>query len=138
MNTIILMGTEIGDNCVIGAGSIVKGKIPSNSVIAGNPAKIICSLEDYYSKRKNRVLLEACECVKACKNNTGNYPTVEQMGDGYAWLYTPHTKETIIKYPNFFNLVGDDSEMLKDFFLKSTPVFNSYNDFLEYAIQHTS
>jgi acetyltransferase-like isoleucine patch superfamily enzyme len=37
----ILPGAEIGDNCVIGAGSIVSGAIPSNSIVAGNPAKVI-------------------------------------------------------------------------------------------------
>ena len=31
-NTVILRGAEIGDNSVIGAGCIVKGKIPENSV----------------------------------------------------------------------------------------------------------
>ena len=32
-NTIILRGTEIGDNCVIGAGCVVKGKYEADSVI---------------------------------------------------------------------------------------------------------
>lgn len=32
-NTIILKGTEIGDNCVIGAGCVIKGKYEANSVI---------------------------------------------------------------------------------------------------------
>ena len=32
-NTIILRGTIIGDNCVIGAGSIVKGAFPPNSIV---------------------------------------------------------------------------------------------------------
>ena len=31
-NVIILMGAEIGDNCVIGAGSVVTVDIPSNSL----------------------------------------------------------------------------------------------------------
>ena len=31
-NTVILRGTEIGDNCVIGAGSIVKGLVPSDTL----------------------------------------------------------------------------------------------------------
>jgi len=41
MNSIILKGTVLEDNCVVGAGSVVCGKFPRNSVIAGNPAKII-------------------------------------------------------------------------------------------------
>lgn len=32
-NTIILCGTTIGDNCVIGAGSVIKGNIPTNSLL---------------------------------------------------------------------------------------------------------
>jgi acetyltransferase-like isoleucine patch superfamily enzyme len=39
MNTVILKGTRIGDNAIIGAGSIVSGEIPSNCVAAGNPAR---------------------------------------------------------------------------------------------------
>lgn len=40
-NSIILKGTVIGDNCVIGAGSVVHGVFEENTVIAGNPAKVI-------------------------------------------------------------------------------------------------
>lgn len=32
-NVVILRGTDIGDNCVIGAGSIIKGDFPANSLI---------------------------------------------------------------------------------------------------------
>ena len=38
---VILPGTKIGNNCIVGAGSIVKGEFPDNTVIAGNPAKVI-------------------------------------------------------------------------------------------------
>ena len=47
---IILPNVEIGPNCVIGAGSIVTKSIPPNSVFAGNPAKFICTIEEYYQK----------------------------------------------------------------------------------------
>lgn len=38
---IILKGSNIGPDSVVGAGAVVSGKVPSNSVVAGNPAKII-------------------------------------------------------------------------------------------------
>ncbi|WP_163182662.1 acyltransferase [Neobacillus sedimentimangrovi] len=40
-NCLILKGTKIGDNAVIGAGSIVSGEIPANCVAAGNPARVV-------------------------------------------------------------------------------------------------
>lgn len=43
MGSIILSGAVIGENCIIGAGSLVTGKmrIPDNSLAFGNPAKVI-------------------------------------------------------------------------------------------------
>jgi len=40
-NCVLLPNTVIGDNCIIGVGSIVRGQFPKNSVIIGNPAKVI-------------------------------------------------------------------------------------------------
>lgn len=45
-NTIILKGTVLGDGCVVGAGAVVSGKYEANSVLAGNPARVIRKLED--------------------------------------------------------------------------------------------
>lgn len=40
-NVVVLPGVKIGNNVVIGAGSIVNKDIPSNSVAVGNPCRVI-------------------------------------------------------------------------------------------------
>lgn len=40
-NAIIMPGVEIGDEVIVGSGSVVTKNIPSNTIVAGNPAKII-------------------------------------------------------------------------------------------------
>ena len=52
MRSIILPGVTIGDNVIVGAGSIVTKDIPSNSVVAGVPARVIKSFEEYESSSK--------------------------------------------------------------------------------------
>lgn len=54
-DSIVLCNTRIGDNVVIGAGSVVTHDIPSNSVYAGNPAKFICSFEEYGKKHQDNL-----------------------------------------------------------------------------------
>lgn len=43
-NCTILPNTTVGDNSIIGAGSIVRGQFPEDSVIVGNPAKVVLSM----------------------------------------------------------------------------------------------
>ena len=49
-NAIIMPGVTIGDNVVIGAGSVVTRSIPNDSVVAGVPARVIRSIDDYKAK----------------------------------------------------------------------------------------
>lgn len=59
---IILPNTVIGNNVVIGAGSIVSGNIPDNTLVVGNPAKVVSSIEDFKNKHesimKNSVIFD--------------------------------------------------------------------------------
>ena len=40
-NSVILPGVTIGEDAMVGAGSVVTKDVPSNAVVAGNPARII-------------------------------------------------------------------------------------------------
>jgi maltose O-acetyltransferase len=51
-SSIILMGVTIGKGSIVGAGSVVTKDVLPNSVVAGNPAKIICTVDELVSKRK--------------------------------------------------------------------------------------
>ena len=50
----ILPGTEIGNNVIVGACSVVKGKIPDNSIVIGNPCKIIGQTDNYAILHRNK------------------------------------------------------------------------------------
>ncbi len=49
---IIMPGVTIGENSIVAAGSIVTKDVPINSIVAGNPAKVISSIEEYQVKTK--------------------------------------------------------------------------------------
>ncbi len=52
-SVIVLPKVKIGSNSIIGSGSVVTKDIPPNSIVAGNPAKVISNLDEYKNKIKN-------------------------------------------------------------------------------------
>ena len=72
--TVILKGVTIGDNCIVGACSVVTKDIPPNSVAVGNPAKVVCPIEEYYEKRKNEYVEEAKAYALSIKENLRRDP----------------------------------------------------------------
>ena len=86
-NCTVLKGVTIGDNCIIGFGSTVTHDIPANSVVVGTPARVLCSIEDYYKIRKQQSIIEAKKLAQAIYKKTGKRPTVEQMWEEFPfWL----------------------------------------------------
>lgn len=52
LSAVVLPGVTIGDRVIIGAGAVVSKDIPSNSVVVGNPAKIIGTYDAYIAKNQ--------------------------------------------------------------------------------------
>lgn len=55
IRTVILPGVNIGTGSIVGACSVVTKDIPSGQVWAGNPAKFICTIEEYKKKHGTSV-----------------------------------------------------------------------------------
>ena len=53
LNSIIMPGVTVGNNVIIGANSTVTKDIPNGELWVGNPAKRICTSEEYYIKAAN-------------------------------------------------------------------------------------
>lgn len=86
-NCTVLKNVTIGDNCIIGFGSVVTRDIPANSVVVGAPARVICTLEEYYEKRKKQSYEEALNLARIIYRKTGKRPTVEQMYEEFPmWM----------------------------------------------------
>ena len=50
--SVILAGVEIGPRTIVGANSVVTRSLPPDTVCAGNPAKVICSLDEYLDRHR--------------------------------------------------------------------------------------
>ncbi len=78
MQTIVLPGVTIGDDVVIGAGSVVTKDVPSNSVAVGSPARVIKTLDEYFEQLQEKSLgfghLNAAEKAQALKSRFGVNP----------------------------------------------------------------
>lgn len=48
----IMAGVTIGEGVLVAAGSIVTKSVPDHYVVAGNPARIICSTQEFIEKNK--------------------------------------------------------------------------------------
>lgn len=51
--SMLMLGVTLGERCVVGAGAVVTHSFPAHSVIAGNPARIICTTEQMAEKYKD-------------------------------------------------------------------------------------
>lgn len=79
----VLKGVTIGDNCFIGAGSIVTKDIPANSIAVGIPCKVVCTLEAFHNKRKVACVEEALDYARSIKERYGRVPVVTDFWEEF-------------------------------------------------------
>ncbi len=48
--SIIMPNTVIGDDVIVGAGAVVRGNVPARSVVIGNPASVVMSIEEFAAR----------------------------------------------------------------------------------------
>lgn len=130
-NVIILKGVTIGDNCIIGAGSIVNRDIPADSVAIGNPCRVVCTIDEYYEKRKQRGLAEAVEYVQAIRERYGRNPYPSELREEFIYFVN---RENVSHYekdgvPVNFQL-GPAYDM---WLINHQSNFHSYNEFIDYV-----
>ena len=134
MNTVILNGSHIGDNVIIGAGSIVSGDIPDNTVIGGNPAKVIMTLDEYYARRKMKCVDEAKAYIRRFKELKGRTPRENEMLAFWP-LFADRDRKTIVEKGFRTNLGGDEeSEVIEDF-LKTEKQYDSLETLIQEALE---
>lgn len=103
MGTIILKGVTIGNNVVIAAGSVVNKDIPDDCVAAGNPAKPIMSIEEYFKNRFEAQLDEAVELATEYHKRTGKKPDRYVLRE-HLWLFDKSACREKTPEPKFKDL----------------------------------
>lgn len=125
----ILKGVTIGDNCIIGLGSIVTKDIPSNSVACGVPAKVICTIDEYYAKRRQKTIRESIEYGKVLMKYFRQVPQITEFTEEWALFFR---KKDFEKYPEMHRIIDwrlKDNQ--KEFWKNHKPVFDGFEDYLK-------
>lgn len=133
MNSIILMGSQIGNNVIIGAGSVVSGHIPDGVVAAGNPAKVIRTLDEHYDRRLRSSAEEARNCVREYYSAYKRMPSIKEM-ESFFPVFLQRDRRLLDKYNILTELGGDNEEEVIRDWMATEPLYENYEEFLKSCI----
>lgn len=129
--SIILAGSVIEDNVIIGAHSVVSGLCEKDSVYGGNPAKKIMTLEEYRIKREEKQVQEAEFYVKRWIEVHGSEPDETKLHE-YFYLFANPRDNLNSVFEEKLNLCGNYTQSLE--YLKShKSIFENYREFLDFC-----
>ena len=115
----ILPGVTIGDNVVVGAGSIINRDIPSNCIAAGNPAKVVKenSPPALSEVKKKAILKEILSEFESHLKHNNFQLSKTSIQDGFSIIFKKQGKHQLIyaeKYSNFSANVQDSVLILNE------------------------
>lgn len=134
VNSVILMGAHIGSDVIIGAGSVVSGHIPDRCVAAGNPARVIRTLDEHVSRRREKTDEEAKLYFRTFCEAYGREPSSKEM-NAFFPLYMERSREALEASGVRLNLSGDDREEIIEAFLQTEGKYQDYEAFCKAARQ---
>lgn len=111
------MGTTIGDNVIVGAGSVVSGNVPSNCIVAGNPAMVIRTLDEHYKIIKERSGQHALDTAVEFIRRYHRDPSIEEMGAFFP-LYLERSREALKPKRIRTSLSGDEENEAIEAFIE--------------------
>jgi len=133
INSVIMKGVTIESNVIVGANSVVTKSIPSNSVVCGNPAKVICSVDDFYNKRKKLYVKEAVDMFLEYYKKYDQIPD-KTVFDEFFFIFEERNSEINKKFVEKMKLTGNYESSLTTF-KNSKPEFNGYHEFCNYCLK---
>lgn len=132
MNATILRNVTIGNNVIIGCSSVVVDDCEENFVYAGNPARKICLIDDFYNKRKDNMLHEAKTLAIEYKKSFGKLPPKDVLREYFMLFENGSTVKQNSEFLNVLSLMGNYEDSL-NYITNNTPQFNGYDEFLNYC-----
>ena len=132
----ILKGVTIGSNVVIGAGTLVNKDVPDNSVVVGNPQRIVCDIDTYLEKRQAAQISEAADLYDCWRRNSpegqkGEVPPKELFRE-FFWLFEERGSNgfEVLEFENVMALCGTYDKSV-DRYERTSRAFDGYDNFLK-------
>ena len=98
-------------------------------MVAGNPAKVIMSIESYYKKRKEVQLKEASELVRLYRERYNREPDEKALHE-FFWLFCNEEDELSECFAHMMNLVGNREQSCQKL-KENKKIYKNMDDFLQ-------
>ena len=121
----VLKGVTIGNNCIIGLGSVVTRDIPSNSVAIGVPAKVICTLDEFYEKRKKKAIEESFEYARSIVERYGRRPVPADFWESFVFFVSGKDMDQYPEIP-FKSQLGSTYEHYREHHVARYATFDEF------------